>query len=171
MQPKDTAPLREAIRETAARMMAEGEGDQSKFVRLFQDAHGDLFAEYVEYMGAQYLADEGRKAIKSISKAMLKTIGSSQLDLPMSMEDLEIPTALVVPSGNGRTRWVPRDLATLDDGQAYIKVLQQNVDACFAALTDFLAFWKQVRPLLEANPDWRVGDAIRFLADSERDAA
>jgi hypothetical protein len=66
---------------------------------------------------------------------------------------------------------VPVPDASLADCEAYALTLQQNLDACEKSLAEFRELMSAVRPLLEANPTWRVGDALAHLREKEEQAA
>ncbi len=164
MKPIDTSALHSAIKQTAAAMLSEGETTPGSFVRRFRSDHRDLVAEYTDFLVDQQLADEGRKAIKDIRRAAQTATGSRQLVLPMSMAPLHVPTSLQI-TRDGAPVWVPTVDAGIEDGRAYLEVLWANVKACQQHYTDFEEFWRQVEPLLKANPGWRVGDALKFLRE------
>ncbi len=170
MNPIDTSALHSAIKQLAATMLSEGETTPGSFVRRFRSDHRDLVAEYTDFLVDQQLADEGRKAIKDVRRAAQAAVGSPQLDLPMSMAPLHVPTSLQI-TRDGAPVWVPTVDAGIEDGRAYLEVLWANVKACQQHYTDFEEFWRQVEPLLKANPGWRVGDALDFLREEAASAA
>ncbi len=162
MEPIDTGALHSAIKQLAATMLNEGETTPGGFVRRFRAEHPELVAEYNDFLVDQQLAREGRDAIKNVRKAAYLAAGSRQLDLPLNMARLHVPTSLQI-TREGAPIWVPTMDAGLEEGRAYRDVLWANVKACQQHYADFEEFWGQVEPLLEANPVWRVGDALDFL--------
>lgn len=169
MKPLDTSEIREAVRETAVELYNEGITGPSHFLHRFEQNHeGMLSQDVLEYGCGQWIIELGRKASKRVGKEA-EAINGHQLILPISMSDLDIPDTLQVPR-DGTPAWVAIWDAGIEDGDAYEKVLEGNVNACIARLTDFVEFWKTVRPILEENPDWKVGDAIKWLRDQEREA-
>ncbi len=170
MEPIDTGALHSAIKQLAATMLSEGETTPGGFVRRFRAEHPELVAEYNDFLVDQQLAHEGRDAIKNVRKAAYLAAGSRQLDLPLNMARLHVPTSLQI-TREGAPIWVPTMDAGLEDGRAYRDVLWTNVKACQQHYADFEEFWGQVEPLLEANPGWRVGDALDFLREEAASAA
>jgi len=170
MSLKDITQLRDAIREVAAEIIAGGPGEASMFVRQFRLKHPDLIPEFADYMADVFLAEHGRKAVKDLRGSILRTLNAEQEDLPLEFEDLDIPTALIVPRQSGKTEWVPRDSATLADCDAYGAMLKKNAIDCFARVTDWEQLMRACRPLMEES-GWRLGEAIKHLRSQGQQAA
>jgi hypothetical protein len=170
MKPTDTTALRAAIRDTAAKLWQQGETTPLAFLQTFVADNADVLTEDVlRYGFERFLIEEGKSAMKNV-RDEAERVNRRQLVLPMSLGRLEIPPTLTV-ARNAKVVWVPLPDATLADCDAYTTVLEENVSACLAHLTDFATFVRAVRPLLEKHPTWRVGDALKFLRDEEAKAA
>jgi hypothetical protein len=161
----ESAAIRDAIRETAAEVWSRGTTGPAAFLKAFTDRH-PVDTEDLRYGFEQWLVAEGRQALKRMGKEADRAAGSPQLELPMDLARLDIPMSLQVSRG-----WVPLWEAGADDLEAYILVLRSNTEACIRRLTEFLQLVKVVKPLLDTNPAWRTGDALRWLAAQERNAA
>lgn len=161
----ESAHLRESIRDTAAVMWTRGVIAPGMFLRTFTELHGAaLDIDDIRFGFDQWLTAEGTRALKRVHKDHQRIINSRQLALPGVVADLDVPSTVQVPRGS-----VPLWAIEDDDFDAYTLVLQTNINACFVRLTDWLEFIKAVRPVMREQGLRYAGDALRWLADHERD--
>lgn len=100
--------------------------------------------------------------------------------MPKSFSEMNIPCRIPIRRGLLLVSW-----ATEKDLDAYERELSRKVDAAMARavraypnmpqtedpalarLVEFKVWAEAIRPVLRAFPDWRAGDALRFLAQQE----
>lgn len=142
-----------------------------QFVRAFHERYDAIVThEQLVYCLDQVVWTAGRAALKTVESEQQDRRDPAQLPLPMSMADLKIPLSLPIERGGERI-CVTTLHGRLQDGRDYIRSLQANIQACIEKLTEWGTMWREVEPLLEANPEWTIGMALEFLRDQERSAA
>jgi hypothetical protein len=168
----DIKELRRFIQRVAVDLRSSHEVVKApQFIQAFHDRYGRAVTqEQLIYCLDQVVWAAGRAALKTVEAETRKWSDPAQLPLPLSMQDLKIPLSLPIER-NGERLCVTTIHGKLKDGRDYIRSLQGNIQACMVKLTEFGRMWRDVEPLLEANPDWTIGDALEELCRQERDAA
>lgn len=167
----DVKDLRRLIRDVAVELRSQRvEISRNDFIDALHAKYDDaLTYEQIVFGFDEFVWDEGRSAMKKVEGAARR--GADQLPLPLTMAGLDIPMALPIDRPDGGRTVVVTMHATLDDCEAYVTSIESNINACMKRLTEFMVMLKHVRPLMEANPGWTVGDALQRLCDQERSAA
>jgi hypothetical protein len=163
----DPGDLTDLIRDCAIDLWQSGVSSSTLFVNAFNQKFGDrISTEQRQYGFDQWLAAAGKKMMKKVGKELERLQQTLQYDLPMDLRKYDIPDTLTMPN-----RWVPLHLAEEIDLDAYLDELQKNADDCLNKIIGFTTFAERVRPVLRANPGWKVGDALRWLCAQDRAAA
>lgn len=168
----DVKELRRLISRLAIELRSTHEEVKGpQFIRAFHERYdGIVTHEQLVYCLDQVVWAAGRAALKNVEDEAVARSDPAQLPLPMSMQNLKIPLSLPIER-DGERVCVTTLHGRLRDGRDYIRSLQGNIQACMVKLTEWGTMWREVEPLLEANPEWTIGMALEFLRDQERSAA
>lgn len=150
---------------------SSAEVTREDYLRRLRERLIDITPEQLHYGFEQFAWATGRHALKDIQTEAERRLDPAQLVLPMAMAGLKIPLSLPIDRPDGKRVCVTTHAAALEDCDAYLRSLDDNIRSCTIRRLHFGEMMESVRPVLLENPGWNVGMALEFLRDQERGAA
>lgn len=127
-------------------------------VRKARMLHADVFEREQERL---VLEAAGR-----IAKAIMKELSENDQPPLLSLSGLAVPTAIAVPKENGGFYYVRTDKATWTQLVAGEQVRTANLGRAAAKLDAYRESMAYLRPIMEANPNLTVAEAVQLMRGS-----
>lgn len=141
------------LRRAATDALAEGPVRIEDVVAATIAEHGDLFAAE-----GKHLAE---KAAARVVKDVLRKLGEDDAEAALTLPGVPLPSVIYVEPTDGEPYYRRTDLAVWAEVEAGLTERRQNLTRAEAKLQQYRDGMDALRPLMTADPNLTVGEALR----------